>query len=84
MTELIDKKEALAQIKSIPCATLEEITCKEVAVSRLRKTPTITEEEIRTKAIDEFAKLLTAACERANIGFDAKFGKVLYAHEDGT
>ena len=55
MAELIDKKDVINQIKSIPYATQEEVFFMSAAVSRIRKMPTTTEEEIRAKAIDEFA-----------------------------
>ena len=56
MAELINKKDALAQIKSIPCATLEEFVCKELAESRIKRLPTTTEEKIRNRSIDEFVE----------------------------
>lgn len=54
------------------------------AFTELKRHRATTEAEIRAKAIDEFAEKLKEAFAKATIGFDAKFGKVLYAHEDGT
>jgi len=59
MAELINKKEALAQIKSIPCATLEEFACKELAESRIKRLPTTTEAEIRAKAYDKVCNAIS-------------------------
>lgn len=58
MAELINKKDAIEQIKSIPYATQEEVFFMSTAVSRMRKMSTTTEAEIRSKAIDEFAEKL--------------------------
>lgn len=59
MAEFINKKDAIAQIKSIPYATQEEVFFMSVAVSRLRKMPTVTEADIRAKAIDEVLETLS-------------------------
>ena len=58
MAELINKKDAIEQIKSIPCVTLEEFSCKELAESKIKRMPITTEAEIRAKAIDEFLEYL--------------------------
>ena len=41
MAELINKKDAIQQIKSIPYSTQEEVFFMSAAVSRLRKMPTV-------------------------------------------
>lgn len=56
MAELINKKEAIEQIKSIPYATQEEVFFMHTAVSRMRKMPTTTEAEIRAKAQRDIAE----------------------------
>ena len=56
MAELVNKKEAIAIVNSIPCATLEEECTKSVVVGCIVRLPTTTEAEIRAKAIDEFAE----------------------------
>ena len=58
MEELIKKQDALKQIKSIPCATLEEFACKELAEQRVKRLPFTTVEEIRAQAFAEFADKL--------------------------
>lgn len=67
MAELINKKDAIKQIKSISHATQEEILCKYVAVDRIRKLPTTTEAEIKKKAynmaIDDFTERLRKKCD---------------------
>lgn len=62
MAELINKKDALAVVKSIPCATLEEEFTKSTAEGCIKRLPTTTEADIRNKAIDEFAEKLHDLC----------------------
>lgn len=59
MAELIDKKEALAQIKSIPYSTQEEILCKFVARDRIRQLPTTTEAEIIEKFVEKLGEVFS-------------------------
>lgn len=54
MAELINKKDAIAIVNSIPCATLEEECTKSVAVGCIVLLPTTTEAEIRAKAYIQF------------------------------
>ena len=51
MAELINKKDAIAIVKSIPCATTEEEFTKSTAEGCIKRLPTTTEAEIRAKAL---------------------------------
>ena len=56
MAELIKREDALKQIRSIPCATLEEFACKELAESRIKRISAVSEEAIRQQAIADFVE----------------------------
>ena len=59
MEELIDKKEVLAQIKSIPCSTTKEVFFMHTAISRIRKIPTVEGFDA-----EKYEKLVLADMER--------------------
>lgn len=66
--DLIDRKEAITQLKSIPCATVEEEVCKDLAIRKIKRMPAVTEAEIKeqptaydidkvVEELESFAKL---------------------------
>ena len=54
--ELIKREDALKQIRSIPCATLEQFAFKELAESRIKLISAVSEESIRQQAIIDFVE----------------------------